>query len=61
MKNIQNPNAYRKGSTDVCRQTLPPPQNGHVLPQMIFRNFFRKYRFFRKTYLIIKYPVSISR
>ncbi len=46
MKNIQNPISYKKIYIDFCRQTLPSPQNGHVLPQIVFRSFFKKYFFF---------------
>ncbi len=37
----------------------PSLQNSHVLQEMVFQNFFRKYSFFRKTCLIIKYPVTV--
>ncbi len=48
MKNIQNLNNNKKDYIDFCLQTSAFPRNGYVLPQMVFRNFFRKYRFFRK-------------
>ncbi len=40
MENIQNLISYKKVCIDFCRQTPTSPQNGHVLPQMVFRNFF---------------------
>ncbi len=40
MKNIQTLISYNKVYTDFYHQTLPSPQNGHVLPQMVFHNFF---------------------
>ncbi len=40
MKNTQNFISYKKVYIDFCRQTPPSPQNGHVLPQMVFGNFF---------------------
>ncbi len=44
MKNIQNPNAYKKGYIDllifVVSRSLP--QNDHVLPQMGFSQFSPK-------------------
>ncbi len=42
MKNIQNFNTYKKGYTNFCRQMPPSPENSYVLPQMVFRIFFRK-------------------
>ncbi len=40
IKNIKNLISYKKVYNDFCRQTPPSPQNGHVLPQMVFHNFF---------------------
>ncbi len=39
MKNIQNLTSYKKVYIDFCDQTPPSPQNGNVLPQMVFHNF----------------------
>ncbi len=36
----------KKGYIDFCRQTSPPPQKGHVLPQMGFSQFSPKILFF---------------
>ncbi len=38
---------YKKDYIDFCRYMPPSPQNSHVLPQMVFHRFFRKYRAFR--------------
>ncbi len=40
MKNIQNLISYKKVLINFCRQTSPSSQNGDVLQQMIFHNFF---------------------
>ncbi len=40
MKNIRNLISYKKVYIDFCRQTHPSSQNGHILPQMVFWNFF---------------------
>ncbi len=40
MKTIQNFISYKKDYIDFCCQTTPSLQNGHVLPQIVFRNFF---------------------
>ncbi len=42
-----------------CCRIPRSPQTGYVLPQMVFRRFFRKYCFFWKTCVIIKYLVLI--
>ncbi len=39
MKNIQNLISYKKVYNDFCHQTPLSPQNGHVLSQIVFRNF----------------------
>ncbi len=53
IKNIQNLISYKKGCTDFCRQMPPFPQNGHVLPQMVFHNFFNlNWRTFGEVFLL---------
>ncbi len=40
MKNIQNLIPYKKVCINFCHKTTLFPQNGHVVPQKIFPNFF---------------------
>ncbi len=40
MKNIQNLISHKQASIHLCRQTPHSPQNGPVLPLMVFHNFF---------------------
>ncbi len=51
MKNMKNLNTYKKGYINFGRQTLPSLQNGHVLPQMSFSQFFPKILLFSKNVL----------
>ncbi len=39
-KNIQNIISLKIVYTDFCCQTPPSPQNGNVIPQVVFFNFF---------------------